>query len=342
MHRLPPSRRGFTLIELLVVIAIIAVLIGLLLPAVQKVRAAAARIQCTNNLKQIALASHSYADANNGQLPPLIDVTPGTPLGTTWIKSYFFMLLPYVEQGALYAQYNPNNPSTYYNPSTATPGLCATSVKTYVCPADWTFSVGQTVGFTTDISPVPPPYQTSFSGNYAPCSYAANGLLLSNNNAFLPQSFPDGTSNTILFVEQYGICADSPGGGLVNAWACGAPLVEAPAFAAFPIAGTWNGDYVGHFTPYVPLQVNAQGQVVGQGPTYSTGTTPQATSRPVPFQSQPSAAACDRSIPQTPHTGGMVTALGDGSVRTVSPSISQLTFWSAVTPSGGEVLGSDW
>ena len=94
-HHRPFARRGFTLIELLVVIAIIAILIGLLVPAVQKVREAAARTQCTNNLKQIGLACHNYHDAAK-RLPPLYNEAPGAR------GPIYFFLLPYIEQSAIW------------------------------------------------------------------------------------------------------------------------------------------------------------------------------------------------------------------------------------------------
>src|SRR5688572_9714562 len=128
--------RAFTLIELLVVIAIIAILIGLLLPAVQKVRDAAARAQCANNLKQIGLAIHNYHDAN-GKLPP----------GNLYIRLYqnqfdyydtwAISILPYIEQDNLYRLYDLRLPNVI--PASVSPNQAQVreaAVKTYQCPSD--------------------------------------------------------------------------------------------------------------------------------------------------------------------------------------------------------------
>ena len=137
----PPSRRrpGFTLIELLVVIAIIAILIGMLLPAVQKVREAAARTKCANNLKQLALGMHLYQDTHK-KLPTgwltSIDGTIAPNPGWTWAT----LIMPYIEQGNLYSQLGvpaPQNVSATSGPQTAAlVTLCSTRIALYRCPSD--------------------------------------------------------------------------------------------------------------------------------------------------------------------------------------------------------------
>ena len=222
-------RRAFTLIELLVVIAIISILIGLLLPAVQKVREAAARMQCSNNLKQIGLACHSFHDANNG-LPPGYSARvnyPSTSPGWGWAT----YLLPYIEQDNLFKQIDLSVPVE---------GQAAirTSIKTYLCPSD-----------TPSTSPFNLTNVTfGIVCQAAPSSYAAtvgsdasdvadptgNGVFYRNSKTRLTDII-DGTSNTVFvgdraWADTQGIWAGAPNdavtrAGATNPWinATGAP-----------------------------------------------------------------------------------------------------------------------
>jgi len=198
---------GFTLIELLVVIAILALLVGLTLPAVQKVREAAARIKCGNSLRQLVLASHHAHDAG-GSLPPGLGYWPG---GGNY-GTFHFHLLPYLEQAPLFERslyagvHFVGNNRVYEAP-----------VAAFVCPADPSAPAG---GQADDL----------FGNTWGVASYAANAQVVAkvnaageitapDNAAHISESFPDGLSNTLLLTEKYARCFNDnyPAGG--NYWA---------------------------------------------------------------------------------------------------------------------------
>src|SRR5438034_2652183 len=171
MPTLPKTapRRAFTLIELLVVIAIMAVLIGLLLPAVQKVREAANRIKCANNLKQLGLAAHHYHDVNQ-HLPPAIGYYP--PAAGAF-GPYFFHLLPYVEQDNLYRSAlgsvpfpAPDGPTAVYYPGNNQ--VYSKSVPIFLCPSDPSVGPGGTVSVAGD--------------SFGASCYAFNALVVAQND----------------------------------------------------------------------------------------------------------------------------------------------------------------
>ncbi|HKI38380.1 MAG TPA: DUF1559 domain-containing protein [Gemmataceae bacterium] len=317
------SRRGFTLIELLVVIAIIAVLIGLLVPAVQKVRDAAARIQCGNKMHQLGIAAHHSHDTA-GCFPPAQGWFPSARAsgGSGW-GSLFFHLLPYLEQDNLYksAIVSGANPmgetpvpnATYYSGAygVGTPSFVgATTINAYICPADPSYT--------------PAPYTDQVFGlQWGTSSYAGNFLVFGQSDPFfnvlgyqgmssMPASFPDGTSNTILFAERYAVCVSNSLG-----------LSRACLWDWWETSATVPGhDYY----PFIALNTS-NGDNIGPGAI---------------FQVRPLAGNCDASRASSPHTGGMQVTLADASVHFLSSGMSGSTYWAAITPASNDMLGPDW
>jgi prepilin-type N-terminal cleavage/methylation domain-containing protein/prepilin-type processing-associated H-X9-DG protein len=172
--RLPEPRFGFTLIELLVVIAIIAILIGLLLPAVQKVRAAAARTQCQNNLKQLGLAMHAYHDAFK-HFAPAFSKKPPQP-SNNW--GWAVWLLPYVEQGPLYTILNPLVNDLAQNDNTNLP------LAVFTCPSDPSGPTNPNIG------------------GYGKSNYTVSEQVSDGGSAYKMGQITDGTSNTLMIGER--------------------------------------------------------------------------------------------------------------------------------------------
>jgi prepilin-type N-terminal cleavage/methylation domain-containing protein/prepilin-type processing-associated H-X9-DG protein len=305
--------RGFTLIELLVVIAIIAILIGLLLPAVQKVREAAARMQCSNNIKQLSLACHDYASANQDAFPSAFDASQAGDNfggGNPCVGQIFVTLMPYFEQSNGLATFG--NPINLQNANTNVGHRIV--LKNVACPSDPTYGNGLQQGDWA-------------SGCYV-ANYQVFGLPSGGNNygsnmnghPNLKSSFSDGTSQTIIFAEQYAQRPD----GRWTLWA----------------HGGWNPAWMPIFA-YGSSDPNNP-QAYNTGMDEGSGTVGQASKFVQVSPSVYQSTIADMLIPVALHTSGMNVGLADGSVRNLNTGISGTTWWAACTPAGGDLLGSDW
>jgi prepilin-type N-terminal cleavage/methylation domain-containing protein/prepilin-type processing-associated H-X9-DG protein len=330
-------RAAFTLIELLVVIAIIAILIGLLLPAVQKVREAAARLQCQNNLKQIALGLHNYHDSY-GNFPGAVD--QGGPRYT----SMFVEVLPYIEQNNLYSQWN------FANPAANGSGPAAAIIKTYLCPSQPGVNITVTLG----------------SGQYGLTTYGGNGGTL----PFPPESSPcdgvffmtgptsepnpnqagvsllritDGSSNTLMLGER--LLGDGNLDSYLGALAAGVitpspapPIQSEVSYSVWaPPPGPNNvAGLIGATAPIGYTQGsfwNPPVQIPGQ---------PPIDPPPVPWSNLGPEWWIRLGAIGSYHTNGANVAMADASIRFVPASISLTTLHIVCTRNGGEIIPSDW
>jgi len=304
-------RRAFTLIELLVVIAIIAILIALLVPAVQKVRSAAARTQCINNLKQMGLGLHNYHDTYKRLPQGNSPYASGAPFEASW--TWMGYILPYIEQQNLatqartFATGGGTNYYTWYNPA------CKQLLAVYLCPSD---SRGQLI-YTADPN-IQNQALTCYLGNSGTSAAAFNGVLYLSSKVSISQ-ITDGSSNTIMVGER------PPNSNLEFGW----------WFAAYGYDGQGNGDcvmtsndvaianyFIANYSaaPNLPCNGTAA-QKIGLAPGNPN-------------------VGCDAGHYWSFHDGGANFLFGDGTVRMINytgnailPALS--------TRAGGEVASPD-
>ena len=322
------NRKGFTLIELLVVIAIIAILIGLLLPAVQKVREAAARLSCSNNLKQLGIALHSYHDAND-RLPPgcANDVAPFGNGVNSWGSSWKVYILPYIEQDNIFRQWQFNSiagtGSGFSN--VANMNLVnRLTIKTYRCPSS---TIPEFYLASSNAGSIQ--MMTSYTGVGGASidipigafnGIVSGGGILFANSQVRMVGITDGTSNTIMVGEQSDHLRElnnQPITGPSTAITSQGPHGWTMGIASGGVGATAGDRHFNCSTTRWSINQRGLGDNISNGTNSNTGSN-------IPLSSS--------------HTGGAQMLFGDGGVRFLRDTTPLLILQWLSSRAGGEAL----
>jgi prepilin-type N-terminal cleavage/methylation domain-containing protein len=325
MTRSSGTRSAFTLIELLVVIAIIAILIGLLLPAVQKVREAAARIKCSNNLKQLGLAVHNYEGSFQGLPPGIVQTSStafipdlveyGTQTGTTWSyanHSFFSVMLPYIEQdNVLKAATAGYNLKQNWN-STANQPVTAIRIPTFECPSNPSNKIVNNASSPTFLPAVSDYWPITRGNNNAavwtalgmgfPGTNEVNGVLTANARTKFA-AITDGLSNTLMIGES---SARNEG------WAAGR-MYDPGTATGWGVRGAWG---------------QGSNNIVcagTRGPITPGAAPPGKVSTAAHLTGALTVNAWNQGELYAFHTGVCMVVMGDGSVKSVRSTIDMTT-----------------